>query len=74
MPSSKKQKLSKEEKARRKVKSHSSKEPSPAYDNGHWSRASDGRYNALGPRNSARKFNNEWANEYWEDRFKKMGE
>ncbi len=43
MPSSKKQKLSKEEKARRKVKSHSSKDPMPSHNDGDWSRKGDSR-------------------------------
>lgn len=41
MPSSKKQKLSKEEKARRKLKSHTTKKPFPPYNGGDWSRKGD---------------------------------
>ena len=51
MPSRKKQKLSKEEKARRKVKSHSSKEELPEWKNYDFSRKYDGVVNRANKKN-----------------------
>jgi hypothetical protein len=73
MPSSKKQKLSKDEKARRKLKSHSSKDPLLAYDNSDWSRAGDGNYHAYGSKkNVKRQVSKNSLNEYYHEKLKKM--
>lgn len=62
MPSNKKQKLSKDEKARRKLKSHSSKDPLPPYDNGDWSRKGDSMAYNCG---SKKNIKSAAINDYW---------
>ncbi len=71
MPSSKKQKLSKEEKSRRKLKSHTTKEPLPPFNGGDWSRKGDSvTYNC----GSKKGIKNGAINDYWIQKFKKMSQ